>query len=94
MANETVLNIISEDEVYKPYARSVTIIAAACAIIFSIVGIIGNFLFSITLLCDLRSRTGELKITYLYFREFSDGSRAIKIYEIETTRHHGVCDKP
>lgn len=29
---------------YKPFGRSVTIFAAACAIIFSIIGVLGNIL--------------------------------------------------
>jgi len=42
-ANDT--TFASEDGDFKPFARSVTILAAACAIIFSIIGVLGNVLY-------------------------------------------------
>lgn len=50
-ANKTILaaefniQITTESGDYKPFARSVTIIATACAIIFSIIGVLGNILY-------------------------------------------------
>lgn len=42
IANDTIFEITSEADGFKPFARSVTIIAAICAIIFSIIGVLGN----------------------------------------------------
>jgi len=39
------IQITAEDGNYKPFARSVTIFAAVCAIIFSIIGVLGNILY-------------------------------------------------
>ncbi|XP_071580394.1 protein trapped in endoderm-1 [Temnothorax nylanderi] len=46
--NDTIF--ASEDGDFKPFTRSVTIVAAACAIIFSIIGVLGNLITVIALL--------------------------------------------
>ncbi|KAL6434790.1 hypothetical protein ACFW04_005174 [Cataglyphis niger] len=61
-ANKTILaaefniQITTENGDYKPFARSVTIIATACAIIFSIIGVLGNLVTVIALLRYTRLR--------------------------------------
>ncbi|XP_043282007.1 protein trapped in endoderm-1 [Venturia canescens] len=54
--NESIIEMIQDDEEGRPFPRSVTIIAAACAIIFSIVGILGNLVTVIALLKYTRLR--------------------------------------
>jgi len=55
-ANDTMF--ASEDGDFKPFARSVTILAAACAITFSIIGVLGNVLYpSVVLRNDFKSVT-------------------------------------
>lgn len=46
--NNTTLKLASEDTDFKPYPRFVTITAAACAIIFSIIGLFGNIFYIFT----------------------------------------------
>lgn len=41
-ANDTISKITSEIADVKPFARSATIVAAVCAIIFSIIGVLGK----------------------------------------------------
>ncbi|XP_011868593.1 PREDICTED: protein trapped in endoderm-1 [Vollenhovia emeryi] len=55
-ANNTIYEIASGDGDFKPFARSVTIVAAACAIIFSIIGVLGNLITVIALLKYTRLR--------------------------------------
>ncbi|XP_014474408.1 PREDICTED: protein trapped in endoderm-1 [Dinoponera quadriceps] len=56
VANDTILEITSDDGYFKPYARFVTIAAAICAIIFSIIGVLGNLVTVIALLRYTRLR--------------------------------------
>ncbi|XP_012215250.1 protein trapped in endoderm-1 [Linepithema humile] len=55
-ANDTVFKIVSEDGGIKPFTRSATIVAAACAITFSIIGVLGNLVTVIALLKYARLR--------------------------------------
>ncbi|GAB1863173.1 Gustatory receptor trehalose 1 [Camponotus japonicus] len=50
------IQITAEDGNHKPFARSVTIFAAVCAIIFSIIGVLGNLVTVIALLKYSRLR--------------------------------------
>lgn len=107
-ANKTIfaaefnIEITAEDGDYKPFARSVTIVAAACAIMFSIIGVLGNILYPLessfrptySNSIDLNFRPQPLRHGYLNSRQSSDGNCVIKIHQIETTCHHGVCDMP
>jgi len=43
--NDTFVEIFSEAGGSKPFTRSETITAAICAIIFSIIGVLGNVLY-------------------------------------------------
>lgn len=55
-ANNTTFKLVSEDEDIKPFTRHATIIAAVCAIIFSIIGVLGNLVTVIALLKYTRLR--------------------------------------
>lgn len=67
--NDTV-GIFSEagDHSLKPFTRSETIIAAVCAIIFSIIGVLGNVLYLPIVLQRLLIFNNELNILYLNSR--------------------------
>ncbi|EFN87101.1 protein trapped in endoderm-1 [Harpegnathos saltator] len=56
MGNDTILEVASDDGYFKPYARPVTIATAVCAVIFSIVGVLGNLITVIALLRYTRLR--------------------------------------
>ncbi|KAG5318619.1 GUTR1 protein, partial [Pseudoatta argentina] len=54
--NDTFVEIFSEAGGFKPFTRSETITAAICAIIFSIIGVLGNLITVIALLKYTRLR--------------------------------------
>ncbi|KAK0168605.1 hypothetical protein PV327_002384 [Microctonus hyperodae] len=56
MNNTAGLGLFQEEEYERPYPRSVTITAATCAILFSIVGVLGNLVTVIALLKYTRLR--------------------------------------
>ncbi|KAG7208339.1 hypothetical protein KM043_014575 [Ampulex compressa] len=56
VVNDTIFRSISEDGDYRSFPRWVTITAAVCAIIFSVVGVLGNLVTVIALLKYTRLR--------------------------------------
>lgn len=73
------------------FPRPVTIAAAVCAIIFSIVGVAGKILLSSA---SVSQQFLPLSInTFLNCRKFGDGDRLTKIHETEATRNDRVRDK-